>query len=444
MAVTTTQDLHQRADAAAGTGDFAEALRCSGEALRLAPLDYRARLKVALCLAAHGRTDLAVTTLSTLAGVLQRRGYFLAAIGACRDALGLDPGAKEIEATLDVIHGRIYGVEGRGRSRVPPPSPPAIVPADAADSFLAITDAATLIELAAVIGTSDPDTASTSVLPATSVPLFSDLSRPAFLSLVQRMSYHKVTAGHCVVREGEVGNSLFILVQGDATVTRGEGSERVTMAQLGAGSLFGELALLRSKPRGATVTTVHPSELFEIGREAIEQIAETHPAITEDLVQFARRRLIMNLMATSKIFHPFDDAQRLQILRAFVSRVVEAGAEIITEGKEPSGLYVVLEGEVEVSKVDDGGERVILAYLREGDVFGEIALIEKRLTVATVTATEKSVVLYLDRAKLEAFLEHHPKIREYLATLSGARLEETEQAMSSEGVVLDADDLIIV
>src|SRR5207237_8160938 len=139
-------------------------------------------------------------------------------------------------------------------------------------------------------------------------------------------------------------------------------------------------------------------------------VAPTHPSLTEDLVKFARRRLIMNLMATSKIFLPFDDAQRLQILRAFVSRLVEPGAVIIEEGKEPSGLYILLEGEVEVSKIDEGGDKVVLAYLREGEVFGEIALLEKRLTTATVTAADKSVLLYLDRARFEAFTRDHPKI----------------------------------
>ena len=95
-------------------------------------------------------------------------------------------------------------------------------------------------------------------------------------------------------------------------------------------------------------------------------------------------------------------------------------------------------------KVDPGGDKVVLAYLREGEVFGEIGLIEKRLTVATVTAAEKSVVLYLDRAKFTEFTKNHPKILEFLSTLSGARLEETEQAMSGDGVILEADDLIIL
>jgi CRP-like cAMP-binding protein len=375
--------------------------------------------------------------------MLARRGFMLQAIGACRDALGIQAGAPEILKELESIHERIFGIEGRGRVRVSPPSPPVRVDEGAGDSFLKIDDTNQLIERAQALGATNPDQGAqpSEALP---VPLFSDLSKPAFLSLVQRMVYLKAPQNHAVVREGEQGQSLFILVQGEVEVSRDAGGEHQIMARLGAGSLFGELALIRAKPRGATVTTTQASELFEIGRQIVEEVAASNASITEDLVRFARRRLIMNLMATSKIFNPFDDAQRLQILKAFMTRLVDPGAQIIREGTQPNGLYILLEGEVEVSKIDEGGDKVVLAYLREGEVFGEIALLEKRLTTATVTAADKSVLLYLDRTRFEDFLGEHPKIKDYLATLSDSRLEENKAAMSSEGVVLEADDLIIM
>jgi CRP-like cAMP-binding protein len=444
MAATTTLQLHEQADAAAARGDFAGALRASAEALRATPLDGRARLKVALCLAALGQVDKTISALKVLADTLARRGFVLSAIGACRDAIGIQPGAPAIKEALESIHGRLFGLEGRGRARVPPPAPPLPIPKDKTESFEAITDQAELIEKAAALATKDPDEGNDIRGELSAVPLFSDLSKASFMSLIERMNYLKVPANHVVVREGDAGNSLYILVQGEVKVTRKEGADEQAIARLGAGSLFGELALIRAKPRGATVTTLLPAELFEIGRDAVEQVAAKYPAITEDLVRFARRRLIMNLMATSKIFHPFDDAERLEVLRAFVSRVVDGGTTIIQEGAEAAGMYLLLEGEVEVSKIDPAGDKVVLAYLREGEVFGEIGLVEKRPTTATVTTTEKSVVLYLDRAKFAAFIENHPKIHEYLSTLSGTRLSETEQAMSSDGVILEADDLIIL
>lgn len=444
MAATTTLELHDRADQAAARGDFESALRFSATALSASPLDSRARLKVGLCLAAFGRPDLAVAALKLAAMSQLRRGYVLSAIGLCRDALGIQPGAPEILALLEAIHGRIFGLEGKARGRAAPPAPPVPVSEADAQQFLAISERNLLLDRAARLALHDPDPPDMGLAAPGPVALFSDLSRSAFLLLVQRMAFLKVPPGHVVLREGEPGQGLYMIVQGEAVVTRTSEGESRNVARLGPGAVFGEFALLRAKPRQATVTTAQPSELFEIARQVVEEIAGSNPSMTEELAVFARRRLIMNMMATSKIFHPFDDAQRLEILRAFVTRLVEPGSVIIEENTAPAGLYVVLEGEVEVSKRDEQGDKVVLAYLREGEVFGEIALLENRATTATVAASDRSVLLYLDRNRFVEFAAAHPAIRGYLASLAGLRQEEIRQAMSSEGVVLDMDDVFLV
>jgi cAMP-dependent protein kinase regulator len=366
----------------------------------------------------------------------------LSAIGACRDAFGFAPGAPQIRELLGRIHQTIAGLEGRGRARVPPPVPPTMVPEDAEGSLLSSSGDA-LIAAAASLAAALPQIEKPEIEPS-SVPLFSDVSKEVFLSLVEKLGYLKVASGHSVVREGEEGKSLFILLQGEVKVSKGEGDERRELARLGAGTLFGELALITSKPRSATVVTTAASELFEIDRKSVEEVATKQPSITEDLVKFARRRLLMNLMATSRIFAPFDDGLRLQILKAFQSKIVPKGTVLIADGKEPDAMYLVLEGEVEVSKIDDAGDKVVLSYLREGEVFGEIGLLENRLTTATVTAAEQTVVLYLQKKSFSEFVKKHPQIEEYLSGISAERLEETANAMSAEGVILEADDLIIL
>ncbi len=442
MGQISTATLHERADAAAPKGDFETALKNVGEALRVVPLDHHARIKTSLCLAALGRTDVAVSALKVVAEILFARGFVLSAIGACRDALSFKPGAAEIRTLLGRIHDSVRGLEGRGRARVPPPVIPTNVAEDAEGSLLGLSGKA-LIEAASALATALPELEKRDLEP-TAVPLFSDMSKDVFLSLVEKLGYLKVPSGHPVVREGDEGKSLFILLHGEVLVSKGEGEERRELARLGAGTLFGELALITSKPRSATVVTTHPSELFEVDRKNVEEVAVKHPSITEDQVKFARRRLLMNLMATSKIFAPFDDAQRLQILKAFQSKIVPKGTMIIQDAVEPDAMYLVLEGEVEVSKIDEAGDKVVLSYLREGEVFGEIGLVEKRLTTATVTAVEQTVVLFLERQRYAEFVKNHPQIENYLSGLSAERLEETSQAMAADGVVLDADDLIIL
>jgi CRP-like cAMP-binding protein len=445
MTELTTSTLHERADAAALGGDFPGALAAALEALRVDAFDHRARLKVGLCLAMLGRPEPAALALKVVGETLARRGFALPALGAFRDALAVAPGSPAVLAALARLHGSIRGAEARGRARVPPPAAPRALAAGDPRSYLAVSDPATLVAAAESVATTDPDGPGAAMPEALGAPFFSELSLDAFTSVVSRMGYHKVPAGKVVVREGEDGRSLFVVLQGEVRISRTPlGEVEQELARLGPGSLFGELSLITARPRSATVTTTQASELFEIDRRLVEELAAAHPAITGDIVAFARRRLLNNLLSTSRIFRPFEAAQRRELLRRFETEVVAPGTVVIADGAEPRGLFLVLEGEVEVSKVDPAGDKVILAYLREGDVFGEIALVERGKTTATVTAVERAVLLVLERARFDAVTRDHPRILEYLAGLSRDRVEETSQAMSGDGVVIDADDLVLI
>src|SRR5688572_33450284 len=101
MAELSTTQLHEGADAAAGKGDFLTALVHAAEALRVVPLDHRARLKVGLCLAMLGKPDVGVGAIKVVAESLARRGFVLSAIGACRDAFAVQPGSPVIKGVLE-------------------------------------------------------------------------------------------------------------------------------------------------------------------------------------------------------------------------------------------------------------------------------------------------------------------------------------------------------
>lgn len=441
MAETTTAALHARADVAAGAGDFPGALRAAAEALHAAPMDHRARLKVALCFAMLGQSEVSVAVLCAVARQLAGQGFLLPALGACRDALGIQPDSTEVGVLLAGIHEAIHGHHRRSRARVPPPVLPTKVRDDRDGSYLKMSDV-DLAEAAAKLGT-----ALAGDLPATfpdgAVPLFSDLGKAAFTTLMGRLEYIKVAGDHTVITQGEEGTSLFVLIEGEVVVGRDEDGETREVARLGPGSLFGELALITAKPRYATVKTTQPSELFIIDRKLVDELASTHTELAADIAAFARRRVLMNMMATSSVFSPLDDEGRHGLLAIFEPRIVESGTVLIEEGAEAQGLYVVVEGEVDITKTDDAGDTVVLAYLREGEVFGEIGLIEDSATTATATAAGRAVVLFLSKSRFQEFTKTQPKVQEYLSNLSAERLEENEEAMS-DGVILEADDLIIL
>lgn len=430
--VESTLALHDAADQAARASDFWTALRHAADILHADPHDHRARLKLALSLASLGQKEAAVRTLKVGARDLLRRGFVLSALGLARDAIGLDPDSADVAALLDAIHAAGQGNETAERPRMPPPVPPPIEALERPHFQVSRDD---LIRMTVELGTTEPpETPGTEVLP---LPLFQEISVQAFRQLIPGLQFLKLPAGADVVREGETGDGLYTIIRGEVEVDQ----NGRTLARLGAGSFFGELSLFIAKPRVATVRTRMPTELFEIRKGQVEALAAQFPDFGAGLAQFARRRLLSNVVATSPIFQPLQPEKRRQLLEAFKTYGAEAGEVVIREGGPPDGLYVVLEGQFEVSKAD-AGEQVVVTYLQPGEVFGEIGLLKNQDATATVTASERSLVLFLPREEFDAAVADNPQARAYLDELSEARLADLHKATQEE--VHDADDLVLL
>jgi len=119
------------------------------------------------------------------------------------------------------------------------------------------------------------------------VPMFRALSKKD-LGLVARLAEnYTVESGHVLVHEGARESQFYLIVDGQAKVTRG----RKTVATLGPGEYFGELALLDPGPRNATVTAVSDMEVLELGSREFGGLLEEVPTIGRKLLAGLARRL---------------------------------------------------------------------------------------------------------------------------------------------------------
>ncbi len=119
------------------------------------------------------------------------------------------------------------------------------------------------------------------------VPMFRALSKKD-LGLVARLAEdYTVDAGQTLVREGKRESEFYLIVNGKARVTRG----RRTVATLGPGDYFGELALLDPGPRNATVTAETELEVLALGSREFGGLLEEVPGIARRLLAGLSRRL---------------------------------------------------------------------------------------------------------------------------------------------------------
>jgi CRP-like cAMP-binding protein len=275
------------------------------------------------------------------------------------------------------------------------------------------------------------------------IPIFSDLGRDAFLELTQAMVLHRVEKGEAVLREGEEGTSFYVVASGKLAVTKRDDATggTIPLAHLASGDFFGEMALLSGANRAATVTAEEEAEVLEFRADVLLDIAGRHPHVAQSLRRFYRQRLLANAMAVSPIFRPFQRGERKLIMERFRAREVAEGETVIREGEPSDGLYVVLEGAVDVVKRSTG-QSVAVSHLREGDLFGEMSCLRKAPASASVVVRRPGTLLRLPRKEFDELVVTYPQILELVSTLSEERAENLDAILSGraewtdEGLVL--------
>lgn len=126
--------------------------------------------------------------------------------------------------------------------------------------------------------------------------IFARLTERELLRVMQAVEVRAYADGAQVIREGDRGDELFIVLTGQVRVSRG----LTTLTKLGPGEHVGEMALIRSVPRSATVTAEGPAELIAIRRaDFFEILRKEHELAVKMLWQFLGV-LADRLDATSK------------------------------------------------------------------------------------------------------------------------------------------------
>jgi CRP/FNR family cyclic AMP-dependent transcriptional regulator len=119
------------------------------------------------------------------------------------------------------------------------------------------------------------------------VGFFSGLSKKELGKLAQWADEVSVSAGQALATEGEFAHEFFVIEEGSAEVTRG--GERI--AELGPGEFFGEIGLLETERRTASVVATTPMELIVMFQREFKQMEQEMPAVADRIRTAIRARL---------------------------------------------------------------------------------------------------------------------------------------------------------
>ncbi len=236
-------------------------------------------------------------------------------------------------------------------------------------------------------------------------PLFSSLNRYALRMLIEGLEVEQYGPGETVIRQGERGDSLYVVAEGELAAVM-EGQERRVVSQMGEGSFFGEIGLLSDTPCSLTVETLGSVTVLRISRLLLHKLITAEAEVLRTLLTFFRGRLVNSLAEASPLFEPFQGERRDILASKFRFIQVEAATVLQEINTPPVGVFAVLIGELQVATETEARS------IGQRGLCGADTIARGGPAPARITTTTRSWLLSMDADTFRQLLEDHPSLKE--------------------------------
>lgn len=245
--------------------------------------------------------------------------------------------------------------------------------------------------------------------------LFQQLSENQLDALFSQAKIKHYNAGEPIINEGELGDCLYILLEGSVRVfTYDFQGKEITLAQLMKGDYFGEQSLIASKPlkRNASVCAVSPVIALSIQASVFQQNLKNNPALQSLLETFGQDQLRHKLLKQLQ-----DQGSEQQKLLSLFQEITNFRPRQVffRQGDVANQGYYLLSGMVEIRFYDSFHHVKSRNTVNPGQFFGELGVIDQAPRAGTAVAmTDVQVAiipakllrqLYVENIQLKAFFD---------------------------------------
>jgi CRP-like cAMP-binding protein len=151
---------------------------------------------------------------------------------------------------------------------------------------------------------------------------FEALDDQQIWKLAEKAIRQDCSADAVIVRQGETGDSLFILAEGLLTVDiRDPEGREIEVARLEPGACFGEMSLLTGEPRSATIRAATDSVVYEIRKEHLRPFMEKNEAVVKRLSELMADRQLAE--AYKKLVNAITQADGRSMAQDYSNRILE-------------------------------------------------------------------------------------------------------------------------
>ena len=223
--------------------------------------------------------------------------------------------------------------------------------------------------------------------------------------------------GETIFKAGDIDEDTVYVLDGELKLEYPDGRTAVHAS----GTTHGRYSLNEAMPRRFTAKVVSSrAKIVRIERRFLEKIITWDQVSRDASYRFndGPNAWVFRLLRSHAFIRlPTGNLERM--FQQFEEMPVKPGEIVMREGDAPDNFYVIREGTASVSKLLDGAQQVV-AYLREGDTFGEDALLSNSPRNATVRMMQGGRLMKLSKPAFEAVLK--PPMVAWVLPAEAARL----------------------
>src|SRR5579875_959399 len=241
------------------------------------------------------------------------------------------------------------------------------------------------------------------------------------LHLVANSKLHTLVPGTTIMREGEFGRELYIILEGRVELSStGFAGRDLPVAVAQRGEYTGEHGMLTGQQRHETARTQTNAVVLEVPEQVMQRLMEIIPSLRTFFSMLDDTRSIESILKRMALFSGVADAAIRAIAAQVQVRHYSRDERLF--GEDGRGqpmretLHIILEGFVKVARRTlagtghNRGDERIIAYRQHGDYFaGGLDMLGDRRAV-TVTAITRTRVAEIPRQALVAFFAHYPEV----------------------------------
>jgi CRP/FNR family cyclic AMP-dependent transcriptional regulator len=282
---------------------------------------------------------------------------------------------------------------------------------------------------------------------------FRHLSDPQLVQLAQVGRKENFRHAQVLSREGQEERDVYVILEGKVHSCRRTPIGTQVLAALTVGDLVGEISFLDRKPRETTLIGVEAGTVFRLPARDLDQLGLRNDELGVAMLWSFWHTLAAKVRGANSVMTDIitpgeaprrtasgqpgervfvDTSAKLDVLKeqglsaaelrllASYSREerFQPEALIFAEGEQGDKLYIIMEGQVRISRRLTGMGEEALTILGRGEVFGEMALIDENVRSADARAhTQGCTVFTVDRQRLEEVLEMDPDAARQFLTL---------------------------